>query len=460
MIEKVTVIAIVVVALSLGNALAADPPVASGRGPVLQFELVDGTVITGGTDVKAVTIRIATDNVLKIPVAELVELNVGLNDRPGLVERVEKQVKALDSAKTRQGARRALIALGPPVSLIVSRHSASDIPARRAGVAEVLEAYKTWSVDHAEAPEAMARPLKLQSTVQADVNTFIGTVTVKQFRISSPYGPVTVKLDNIRRIRPGFQAAGFKGGQWTVELRDKTRLKGMVLDRSFRIKTRYGTMTVPLAQIMNAAFTADGKSIRLQCQGLDLIVGALGQKMTLSLKTDKGGVKVPAGKIIALTAHRDLILNLGKGVTMKLAGIPAGQFAMGSTKSEKDHKDHEGPRRRVAITKPFYMGVTEVTQSQYQRVMGKNPSKVKAPLNPVEEVSWKDAMAFCTALSKKTGRAVGLPTEAQWEYAYRAGGKARFSFGDDDKDLDAHGWYSKTGGGRPLACPGSSVQLL
>jgi len=173
--------------------------------------------------------------------------------------------------------------------------------------------------------------------------------------------------------------------------------------------------------------TADGKNIRLRCLGPDRIVGALGPKTTISFKTDKGKVDVPAGRIAALAAHRTLILDLGKGVTMKLAGIPAGQFVMGSPKSEKDHKDHESPRHRVVIGKPFYMGVTEVTQAQYERVMGRNPSKVKSPGNPVEEVTWKDAAAFCTALSKKTGRAAGLPTEAQWEYAYRAGTKARFS---------------------------------
>jgi formylglycine-generating enzyme required for sulfatase activity len=434
-----------VVALSL--CAAAEPPVAP-RGRDLQFELVDGTVITGRSDVKVITIRIASGNLLKIPVADLTELNVGLNDRRGLVERVEKLVKALDSTKTREDAQRELIALGPAVALIVSPHAADNVSARRAAVAEVLKAYKTWSIDHGEASEAMARPLKLRSTVQANVNTFVGTVTVKQFRIASAYGNVTVKLDEIRRIRPGFQAARFKPDRWIIELRDKTRLKGMVLNRSFRVQTPYGKMAVPPAQIVSAALAADGKGIRLQCQGADRIVGAIGPKTTMSFKTDKGKVNVPAGRIAAISAYRDLTIDLGKGVTMKLAGIPAGQFVMGSPKSEKDRKDHEGPQHRVSISKPFYMGVTEVTQEQYQRVTGKNPSKFRSQQNPVEQVSWKDAEAFCTALSKKLGRTVRLPTEAQWEYAYRAGTKARFSFGNADKNMPAHGWYSSTGGGK------------
>jgi len=145
---------------------------------------------------------------------------------------------------------------------------------------------------------------------------------------------------------------------------------------------------------------------------------------------------------------RTLILPLGKGVKMKFVRIPAGKFLMGSPPKEKDRRVAEGPQRRVTISKAFYMGLTEVTQAQYESVTGKNPSKFKAPRNPVEMVSWNDAAAFCTALSKKIGRTVRLPTEAQWEYACRAGVKTRFSFGDNDKGLDAYGWHKGNGGGR------------
>jgi len=145
---------------------------------------------------------------------------------------------------------------------------------------------------------------------------------------------------------------------------------------------------------------------------------------------------------------KTLVLTLAKGVTMKLVRIPAGKFVMGSPKTEAGHDNDEGPQHWVKISKAFYMGVTEVTQSQYQSIMGKNPSKFKGPQNPVEQVSWDDARAFCAALSKKTGRAVRLPSEAQWEYACRAGTKTRFSFGGDDKALDAHGWYRANSGGK------------
>ncbi|MCY2926365.1 MAG: formylglycine-generating enzyme family protein, partial [Planctomycetota bacterium] len=139
---------------------------------------------------------------------------------------------------------------------------------------------------------------------------------------------------------------------------------------------------------------------------------------------------------------KELTLDLGNKVTMKLVLIPAGKFMMGSPETEKDRQPDEGPQHEVTISKPFYMGVYEVTQAQYEAVMGTNPSAFKGSENPVEQVSWDDAVEFCKALSAKTGKAVRLPTEPQWEYACRAGTKTRFGFGDDDTDLRDYAWFS------------------
>jgi len=137
----------------------------------------------------------------------------------------------------------------------------------------------------------------------------------------------------------------------------------------------------------------------------------------------------------------ELSLDLGNKVTMKFVLIPAGRFTMGSPDSEKDHQPYEGPQHEVTIGKAFYMGVYEVTQEQYEAVIGSNPSRFKGASNPVERVSWDDAVAFCKKLSAKTGKTVRLPTEAEWEYACRAGSKTRFCFGDDDSDLGGYAWY-------------------
>jgi len=122
-------------------------------------------------------------------------------------------------------------------------------------------------------------------------------------------------------------------------------------------------------------------------------------------------------------------LDLGKGVTMRLALIPAGHFLMGSPEAEAGRCNDEGPQHEVTISKPFYMGQTTVTQEQYEAAMGSNPSENKGAKNPVEMVSWDDAVKFCQKVSAQTGRRVQLPTEAQWEYACRAGSKMAYNTG-------------------------------
>jgi formylglycine-generating enzyme required for sulfatase activity len=127
-------------------------------------------------------------------------------------------------------------------------------------------------------------------------------------------------------------------------------------------------------------------------------------------------------------------------IGMKLVSIPTGEFQMGSPDDEPQRGANEGPQHRVRITKPFYLGMYEVTQGEYFQVMNKNPSLFKTVEEldtkrfPVELVTWEEAMEFCTKLSeiaaeKKAGRVYTLPTEAQWEYACRAGTTTPFHFG-------------------------------
>ncbi len=152
-------------------------------------------------------------------------------------------------------------------------------------------------------------------------------------------------------------------------------------------------------------------------------------------------------KIESKSSPSTLTLDLGKGVTMKLVRIRPGKFMMGSPNSEQGRNGNEGPQHEVTISKPFYMAVTEVTQAQYEAVMGTNPSANKGPTNPVERVSWDDAVLFCRKLSGKTGKAFRLPTEAEWEYACRAGTKTRFSFGDSEGALGDYAWHKGNSSG-------------
>jgi len=162
-----------------------------------------------------------------------------------------------------------------------------------------------------------------------------------------------------------------------------------------------------------------------------------------------GGCQPQEDAELTPSEARNLVLNLGSDVTLTLVLVPAGTFTMGSAGTEEGFFRGQGPQRQVTLTKPFYMGIFEVTQEQYEAVIGTNPSQVAGPTNPVENLSKEDAIAFCGKLGEKTGLQVRLPTEAEWEYACRAGSQARFSFGDDESSLGEYAWYSDNSGGRP-----------
>jgi eukaryotic-like serine/threonine-protein kinase len=126
--------------------------------------------------------------------------------------------------------------------------------------------------------------------------------------------------------------------------------------------------------------------------------------------------------------RRVLTLELGNGVELEVVRIKAGKFTMGSPVHEKSREDDE-VQHEVTLTTDFYLGKYEVTQEQYEAVMGKNPSRFKGKRLPVESVNPDEAAAFCDALGKKLGRQVKLPSEAQWEYACRAGTTTPYHFG-------------------------------
>jgi formylglycine-generating enzyme required for sulfatase activity len=162
---------------------------------------------------------------------------------------------------------------------------------------------------------------------------------------------------------------------------------------------------------------------------------------------------------------KELITN---SIGMKLKLIPAGSFLMGATPDDTEAKKDEKPQHKVTITRPFYLGVYEVTQYEYKQVMNDNPSLFKdSELLPVESVSWLDAVRFCNKLSGRErrrsyykiegetvtvlgGDGYRLPTEAEWEYACRApqnsGSATRYVFGDDETDLVNYAWFDKNSG--------------
>ncbi len=175
----------------------------------------------------------------------------------------------------------------------------------------------------------------------------------------------------------------------------------------------------------------------------------LGQSASLSRTL--GSLNVAGGTVqrLAFAAEfnavvRELRLGISRtlvnSVGMSMRYVPAGEFMMGSADDDNVSRSNERPRHLVRITKPFYMGIFPVSQGEYQHVLGKNPSWFGphrgSPADfPVDNVSWNEAQRFCKALSDmdeegRSGRHYRLPTEAEWEYACRAGTTTRFAFGD------------------------------
>jgi formylglycine-generating enzyme required for sulfatase activity len=144
-------------------------------------------------------------------------------------------------------------------------------------------------------------------------------------------------------------------------------------------------------------------------------------------KPKKGQKKAPTEKgAVAAKEKKQPVTN---SIGMKFVWIPPGSFVMGSPDSEEGRSPSETPHK-VKLTRGFYMGVYTVTQEQWQAIIGNNPSKFKGQKNlPVEQVSWNDCQEFIGRLRQKDKRSYRLPTEAEWEYACRAGTTTPFHFG-------------------------------
>ena len=126
---------------------------------------------------------------------------------------------------------------------------------------------------------------------------------------------------------------------------------------------------------------------------------------------------------------------------IEMVYLPEGSFVMGS-----NNADDEDPIHEVRLS-GFFIGKYEVTQRQWREVMGSNPSEFVGDDRPVENVSWEDARVYAARLSERTGEDYRLPTEAEWEYAARAGSRTDFHFGDDTLSLGDYAWYAGNSGG-------------
>jgi len=145
----------------------------------------------------------------------------------------------------------------------------------------------------------------------------------------------------------------------------------------------------------------------------------------------------------ARTQEKETMNSIG----MRLRLVEDGTFIMGA--DDGGPIGQSKPAHRVTLTRDFYMGVFEVTQAQYQAIMGENPSEFKAPGLPVAGVTFKKATAFCRRLSQKEGLHYRLPYEAEWEYVCRAGTDTKYPWGNDPDAAGEYGWHEGNSGNRP-----------
>ncbi|HYN78108.1 MAG TPA: formylglycine-generating enzyme family protein, partial [Lamprocystis sp. (in: g-proteobacteria)] len=199
--------------------------------------------------------------------------------------------------------------------------------------------------------------------------------------------------------------------------------------------------------LVQAPDRLDGPPIRVTAEMLGFLNFA--DAMPPLGRLDLSGVQAES---LAVFGFRDRLTNGTAAPLMNL--IPTGTFRMGSADSDKRAYPDEGPRHEVRIARPFAIGRYPVTFDEYDRFCA--DTRRERPddqgwgrgARPVIKVSWDDAVAYCQWLSRQTGKDYRLPTEAEWEYACRAGTETRWSFGDDESALAEHAWFDTNSGGK------------
>jgi formylglycine-generating enzyme required for sulfatase activity len=343
-------------------------------------------------------------------------------------------------------------------------------------------------------------PLKLESGMLAGIdlesggqrgevlltvnsNRFSGFLEDPFFIIQSPNGgQIQIRREKVGKIvfrNHGEALAGMHSGQ-KIRLKNGDWCSGELAADSLTLATPGGQETFKKMNIKSLVFTTNTPPLASLTPRTGRTVQGELEMEDISIQLDVGPVIVVyRDKIQSISDEFFPIATNAVDLTASQAGnppvpsirvasqagstniegmvwIPAGEFTMGSPIDEAGRDGDEGPETRVVIPHGFWMGKCEITQGEFQAVMGKHPSNARGDPNcPVEKVSWYDAMQYCAQRTQQEqlaaklpeGCAYRLPTEAEWEYACRAGTTTRYCYGDDKGEfrLGEYAWFVRNG---------------
>ncbi|NLS93871.1 MAG: SUMF1/EgtB/PvdO family nonheme iron enzyme [Planctomycetaceae bacterium] len=284
-----------------------------------------------------------------------------------------------------------------------------------------------------------------------------GALLLQDTRLTPTGGQPTIGIAPTQVILP-LAVASRPRGQWNeleivcVGDRIAVKLNGQLVNEGKEAEVRPGSLRL-LSQRCDIEF----RDVRIKHADLQILTSTQPQP-AIAPYDERQAQEYQR----IWSSHLKAPVKWSNSIGMEFVLIPPGEFQMGSPAEEAGRYDYEGPRHRVRLSVPFYLGAYEVTQQQYEQVMGTNPSffgpqgKAKvdlAGLNlarfPAENVSWDEAAEFCRRLSQKEKLHYRLPTEAEWEYACRAGTTTPFCFGNSlfaatDANFDGEQTYGES----------------
>jgi formylglycine-generating enzyme required for sulfatase activity len=278
-------------------------------------------------------------------------------------------------------------------------------------------------------------------------------------------GVFAAKRETISTIRfaPGGSPSSKTASPMLFRMRNGDTLHGWFNEESLRFQfgsqANMPTAVTP-AEVLTITFSTAGECDLVLKDGRQSRGRLTGSELSLRLEIGPS-ITVNAASLTSAKAREALDLHLASARRGNLQGpygiglvwVHEGEFTMGSPQTEAGRDADEGPLTKVRIPEGFWMSRNEITQEQFAQVMGSNPSSAGGTNLPVEKVTWTEAIEFCRRLNRLADAAgtvpegfnYRLPTEAEWEYACRAGTQTRFSYGDDPTgaELERYAWFTR-----------------